>query len=96
MIADHDHAVAREELGALAVGREEGALLAFEPLRAVDGHAFARHQLGQRLDLALDALGPFGIDVDQAPALVGAAQPVAFGQQPALRFLVEHDEILGR
>ena len=96
MIADHDHAVAGKELGAFAVGRQEGALLAFESLRAMDGHAFARHQLGQRLDLALDALGPFGVDVDQAPALVGAAQPVAFRQQPALRLLVEHDEVLGR
>ena len=96
MIADHDHAVAGKELGALAVGRQEGALLALEALRAMDGHAFARHQLGQRVDLAFDALGPFGIDIDQAPALVGAAQPVAFRQQPALRLLVENNEILGR
>ena len=39
-----------------------------QALGPVDGDAFARHQLGQRIDLALDALGPFGIDIDQAPA----------------------------
>ena len=79
MIADHDHAVAGKELGAFAVGRQERALLAFESLRAVDGHALARHQLGQRIDLALDALGPFGVDVDQTPAGVGAAEPSPSG-----------------
>ena len=68
MIADHDHAVAREKLGAFAVGREEGALVALQALRSMDGHAFARDQLGQCVDLALDARGPFGIDVDQAAA----------------------------
>ena len=39
-----------------------------QSLRAVDGHAFARHQLGERVDLPLDALGPFAIDVDQTPS----------------------------
>jgi hypothetical protein len=96
VIADHDHAVAGEELGAFAVGRQERALRSFEPLRAVDGDALARHQFGQRVDLTLDAFGPFGIDVDQTSALVGATEPVAFRQQPTLRFLVEHHEILGR
>jgi hypothetical protein len=28
----------------------------------MDGDAFARDQLGQRVDLALDALGPFAIE----------------------------------
>ena len=68
MVADDDHAVARKKLGAFAVGREEGALLALQALRAMNRHAFAGHQFGQRVDLPLDARGPFGIDVDQAPA----------------------------
>ena len=66
MIANHDHAVTGKELRAFAVGRQERALLAFESLRAMDGHAFACDQLGQRIYLAFDAPGPFGIDIDQA------------------------------
>ncbi len=95
MIGDHDHAVTGEELGALAVGRQEGALVAFESLRAVHGHALARHPVGQRIDLALDASGPLGVDVDQAAAGMVAAEGVAGRDQPALRVFVENDEILG-
>ncbi len=45
-----------------------------QPLRAMDGDALAGHELGQRVDLALDAMRPFGIDVDQALAGVAAAE----------------------
>ena len=96
MVADHDHAVAREELGAFAVGRQECPLLAAQALGPVDGHAFARHQLGQGVDLAFDAPGKVGIDVDQAAACVLTAEGVARREQPALRGFVEHHEILGR
>jgi hypothetical protein len=65
-------------------------------LRTLDGHAFARHQLGQRIDLPLDALGPFAIDVDQTPSFVGATETVAFRQQSALRVFMEDNELLRR
>ena len=68
---------------------------AFEPLRTVDGHTFARHQLGQRVGLALDTISPFAIDIDQTPSFVDATETVAFRQQPALRRLVEDHEVLG-
>ena len=74
MIAHHDHGIARIELGTLAVGRHEGAFLAPQALRAMYRHALARHQLGQGLDLALDPLGALGIDVDQAPPGMLAAE----------------------
>ena len=98
MIADHDHAVAGEELGALAVGRQEGALLAFKSLRAVDGHAFARAPVRPALRPgARSRWARSAIDVDQALAgMLGASSAVAVRQQPALRVLVENDEILGR
>ena len=68
MIGNHNHAVAGKKLRAFAIGRQEGALIAAEPLRAVDCHALPRQQLGQCVDLSLDAQCPVGIDVDQPPA----------------------------
>src|SRR5580704_2367587 len=66
------------------------------PLGAVDGDAFARHQLGQRVDLTLDAFCPFGVDVDQSPAGMLATERIARRNEPALGVLVEDNEILGR
>src|SRR5256885_15139550 len=84
-----------EELRAFAMRRDEGALLALQSLRAVHRHALARHQLGQGLDLALDPPGPLGIDVDHAPAGMLAAEVISRREQPALRVLMENDEVLG-
>jgi hypothetical protein len=80
VIAHHDQAVAREELGAFAVGRQERPLITGQSLRTVDVHTLARHQLGQRVDLSFDAVGPFAIDVDQPLSLVSATEAVAFRQ----------------
>ena len=68
MVADDDHAVAREELGAFAVGGHEGPFLALQSFGAVNRHAFPGDQFGERVDLLLDASGPLGVDVDQAAA----------------------------
>ena len=96
MIAEHDHAVAGKKLGALAIGSKEGTLVAFEPFRSVNGHTFARHQLRQRVNLAFDPLGAFGIDVDQSTACMPATEGVTRRDQPTLRVFVEDDEILSR
>ena len=93
---DDDHAVAREELGAFAVRGEEGALFALQPLRAVNRDALAGHELGQRIDLALDPVRPFGIDVDQPLSGVAAAELEGLRRQPATRVLMEDDEVFGR
>ncbi len=96
MVANHDHRISRIELRTFAVRGHESALLALQALGATDRHALARDQLGQGLHLALDSPGPLGVDVDQTPAGVLATEVVGGGQQPALRVLVEDDEILGR
>jgi len=96
VVADHDHAVAGEKLGALAIGREESTFLAFKSLWAMHSHALARDQFGQRFDLALDPVSAFGIDVDQAMAGMLAAEGIARRDQPTLRVLVENDKVLSR
>ena len=74
MIADDDHAVARKELGPLAVGREEGSFVALQAFRPMDRHAFARDQFGQVIGLSFDATGPVAIEFDEAPAGMLAAE----------------------
>ena len=96
MVGDGDHGVAGEQLRAFAARRHKGALLVLQALGAVHRDALARHQLGQRLDLALDASRQLGIDIDQAAAGMAAAEFGGGRRQPALRRLIEHDEILGR
>src|SRR5256885_13384102 len=81
-----------EELRAFAMRRDEGALLALQSFRAVHRHAFARHQLGQGLDLALDPPGPLGIDVEQAPAGMLAAEVIGRRGPPPPRGLLGKDE----
>ena len=44
----------------------------------------------------LDPLGSLGIDVDQAPPGMLAAELIGGRDQPALGVLVEHHEIIGR
>ena len=95
MLADDDHAVAREELGTFAVGGEEGAFHALETLRPVDRHTFARNEFGQRVGLSFDLRGQFGIDIDQSLARMRTAEVSAVLSQPALRVFMEDDEILG-
>jgi hypothetical protein len=84
VIGDRDHAVSREQLRAFAVRRHEAAFLVLQALRAMHGHAFARDQLGQCIDLALDPPRLLGIDVDQATPGMPVAEGGGSGWQPAL------------
>ncbi len=74
MLTDDDDAVALKELGSFAVQGEEGALRALQALRAMHGYTLAGQRLRQRIDLALDAVRPFRVDVDQPLSGVAATE----------------------
>jgi len=93
---DDDHGIAHEELGTFAVRREEGPLVAFEPLRSVNRDALAGHEFGQRLDLALNPARPFVIDVDEPLPAMAAAELEGLRRQPAAGLFMEDDDVFGR
>ena len=96
MVADDDHAIAREELRAVAVRREECPMDSGKALGSMDGDALPGNELGKRIDLPFHGLGPLRFEIDEPAAGVPAAE-FGFGWRlPAHRLFVEDNEVLGR